>query len=283
MLTNLQAGPLSLAVYTPGPEGIFQVASTLVAGRYEAILIDAQFAARDARELVKLILESGRELTAVYISHGDPDFYFGLDKLRQYFPETRLMATQPTIDHIWGTRDSKLKVWGPRLGANAPKRIVMPELVPCDSLELEGHTLEIVGLDGPTPERSFLWTPAARTVLGGIPVVSGEHVWMADTQTPESRRHWLEDLGRIRALRPETVVPGHCRAGSTTDLRMELRMDLRAVDFTEAYIRAYDEETAKAENSPALVSAMSKRFPGLGAEANLELSARVSFGEMKWA
>lgn len=276
MITKREtSGPLRLAVYAPGEEAIFQTSSTLITGKDEAILIDAQFAARDAQALIELVRESGRELGAIYISHGDPDFYFGLDILREAFPNVRVMASQPTIDHIWATRDNKLKTWGPRLGEDAPERIVMPELASCRTLELEGGNLQIIGLDGPTPERTFIWIEEAKTVLGGIPVFSGQHVWMADTQTPESHGHWLKTLESIRALKPEIVVPGHRLPDSP--------LNMEAVDFTEAYILAYDEEAAKAGNSKELIDAMKRRFPGLAGLANLELSAKVSKGEMGWS
>jgi hypothetical protein len=58
--------------------------------------------------------------------------------------------------------------------------------------------------------------------------------------------------------------------------------DLEAVRFTADYIRAFDEETAKARDSTALVAAMKQRYPGLGGESSLELSAKVAKGEMKW-
>lgn len=29
-------------------------------------------------------------------------------------------------------------------------------------LTLEGQVLKIIGLDGPTPERSFVWTPSIK-------------------------------------------------------------------------------------------------------------------------
>lgn len=150
----------------------------------------------------------------------------------------------------------------------------MPDLAPCVGLKLEGATIEIIGLDGPTPDRSFLCRPSASTVLGGIPVFSGEHVWMADNQTPESHKFWPQTLERIYSLSPETVIPGH---------RMpEDPCLMETVDFTGTYIRAYDEETARAGNSQDLINAMTARFPGLAALSNLELSAKVSMGEMQW-
>ncbi|KAG9583911.1 hypothetical protein KCV01_g14417, partial [Aureobasidium melanogenum] len=265
---------LTLDTYNPGEKAIFAVSSVLVEGRTQVILIDAQFSAADARALAKRIEASGKTLTAIYISHGDPDYYFGLDVLHRAFPAARVVATPQTIAHIRATGDQKLKVWGPKLGADAPKTIVVPEPVGGDTLSVDGQPLRIVGLDGPTPDRTFVWIPSLRAVVGGIPVVGGEHVWMADTQTAESHRNWLSTLDRIRDLKPAKVVPGHYAPGTP--------LDLRTVTFTRDYIRAFDEETAKASTASDLVEAMKKRYPHLGGVDSLVLSAKVAKGEMAW-
>ena len=64
---------LHLQTFHPGPQAMFSVSSVLIEGRHDAILVDAQFGASDARRLVELIRASGKQLTTIYISHGDPD------------------------------------------------------------------------------------------------------------------------------------------------------------------------------------------------------------------
>ncbi|WP_226470692.1 MBL fold metallo-hydrolase [Luteimonas panaciterrae] len=269
-----QTAALTTQIFNPGESAIFAVSSVLVQGSNEAILIDAQFSAEQARKLAELIRVSGKRLTTIYISHGDPDYYFGLDTLHAAFPDARIVATAPTIAHIEATKDEKLALWGPQLGDNAPKQIIVPQPLAGDTLTLEGQELKIVGLNGPTPDRSFVWIPSISTVAGGIPVVSGEHVWMADTQTPESHANWLATLDRIKALAPAKVIPGHFVG--------DIPAGVQAVDFTAGYIRAFDEETAKARNSTELIAALKQRYPNLGGEGSLELSAKVAKGEMAW-
>ncbi|MGH8079278.1 MAG: MBL fold metallo-hydrolase [Lysobacter sp.] len=268
------AQPPQIQVYNPGASGIFAVTSTLVTGAKDAVLIDAQFSTVDAQKLVEQIKASGKRLTTIYISHGDPDFYFGLVALTDAFPQAQVLATPQTIAHIQESSAGKLQFWGPKLGAGAPARIVVPQPLQGDKIDLEGNALQIVGLDGPTPDRSFVWIASSKTVLGGIPVLAGEHVWMADTQTPQSHADWLATLDRIGALQPQVVIPGHFDAGAP--------QGMQAVRFTADYIRAFDEENAKAKNSGELIAAMKRRYPGLGAESSLELSAKVAKGEMKW-
>ncbi|MFM2405114.1 MAG: hypothetical protein RL223_2994, partial [Pseudomonadota bacterium] len=99
--------PLTLTVHNPAADGIFPVNSVLVSGPTEAVLIDAQFQRKDAQALVRLIQASGKRLTTILISHGDPDYYFGLDVLQAAFPQARIVATAETVAHIQASKDAK--------------------------------------------------------------------------------------------------------------------------------------------------------------------------------
>jgi len=265
---------LTLDVYNPGTSAIFPVSSVLVSGEKEAILVDAQFGKSQAEQLVEKIRASGKQLTTIYISHGDPDYYFGLDTLTQAFPKAKVLASAPTVAHIKATVDGKLAFWGPKMGADVPAHTVVPQVLKGDHLTLEGRELKVIGLNGEQPDRSFVWIPSIKAVVGGVVVAENIHVWMADTQTAQSHQAWLATLQRIQSLKPKTLVPGHFLGDSSRSLA--------AVQFTADYIKAFDEETAKAKDSAELIAAMKKRYPGLGEESSLELSAKVAKGEMKW-
>ena len=265
---------LHLQTFHPGPQAMFSVSSVLIEGRHEVILVDAQFAASDARALAEKIRASGKQLTTIYISHGDPDYYFGLATLQDAFPQARIVATAQTVAHIQQTQAAKLAYWGPKMGADVPARIIVPKVLDGDALVLEDQRLPLIGLDGPTPDRSVLWVPSLRAIVGGIPVVAGEHVWMADTQSAQSHADWLHTLQQLQALKPAVVVPGHYAPGAA--------LDASALRFTADYIRAFDVEAAKAKDSAALVQAMRARYPTLAGVESLELSAKVAKGEMRW-
>ena len=158
--------------------------------------------------------------------------------------------------------------------ADAPAKTLVPSVLEGHSLILEGQKLEIIGLDGKQPDRTFVWIPSIKAVVGGVVVAENIHVWMADTQTAQSHQDWLATLSTIEGLNPKTLIPGHYLG--------ESKRSLAAVQFTADYIKAFDEETAKAKNSAELIAAMKKRYPDLGEESSLELSAKVAKGEMQW-
>lgn len=268
------AGPLAIDVYNPGAKGIFPVSSEIVSGKTEAILIDAQFQRSDAQALVQKLKASGKTLTTVYISQSDPDYYFGLDVIRAAFPKAKIVATPQTVAAIKTSMNGKLAYWGPILKDNAPKTLVLPDVLHADHLTLEGRTIEIKGLNGPDAARTYLWIPSIKTVAGGVVVNSGDHVWVADTQTRESRLGWLQTLDNITALKPTTVVPGHFTGA--------MPKGLEAVRFTADYLKTFEVQAAKANNSAELIKAMKAAYPTLAGDASLELSAKVIKGEMKW-
>lgn len=148
----------------------------------------------------------------------------------------------------------------------------MPQVLEGHSLSLEGQQLQVIGLDGPQPDRSFVWIPSLKAVVGGVVVAENIHVWMADTQSAQSHQDWLATLQRIEDLKPRTVIPGHYLGTPS----------VKSVAFTADYIQAFDAETAKAKDSAALIAAMKQRYPTLADESSLELSAKVAKGEMKW-
>ncbi|WP_215782436.1 MBL fold metallo-hydrolase [Paludibacterium sp. B53371] len=267
------APTLHLQVYNPGEKAFFPVSSVLVSGERDAVLIDAQFGKSQAAQLVQLVRASGKHLTTIYISHGDPDYYFGLETLHAAFPDARIVATAATVAHIRETAAGKLAFWGPKLGADAPKVTLTPSVLAGTRLMLEGKTLEVQGLKGDL-SRSYVWIPSLKAVVGGVVLFNNQHVWMADTQTPQSHADWLATLDQIRALKPAVVVPGHTLPGAVADRD--------APAYTAGYIRAFDAQTVRAASGDALIAAMRQLYPQAGEPASLEISARVAKGEMKW-
>ena len=98
------------------PVGSKNKTATLVTGESEALLVDAGFTRADGHRLVAEVLDSGKTLTTVFISHADPDFYFGAEVIADAFPDATFVATPLVIEHIQHSYEGKLKAWA------APRR-----------------------------------------------------------------------------------------------------------------------------------------------------------------
>jgi glyoxylase-like metal-dependent hydrolase (beta-lactamase superfamily II) len=267
------AAPLTVQVYNADGAS-FHVNAVLVAGKTDAVLLDTGFTRADALRIAAMVLDSKKTLKTVYISQADPDYYFGLEVIKQYFPNARVVTTAPTLKKIEATLATKLQVWGPRMGENAPKSVPLPEVLPGNTITLEGQALEIRGLDDAQPHRSYVWIPSIKTIAGGVNVYAGLHLWTADAQSVQERADWAKKLGAMAALQPATVIPGHSLPGT--------KQDASQITWSQAYLARYEQELPKAANSGALIDAMKKAYPEAGLGIALEIGAKVNKGEMKW-
>src|SRR3982750_509211 len=165
---TIETSNLKLQVYNAS-ENSFGVASIIISGKTDAVLIDAQFTLADAEKVAEQIKNSGKKLISIYVSHGDPDFYFGLEVFKKYFPAVTVYASPATVEHIKATAQKKLEVWGERLGKNITSNAVLPRVLKGNTISLEDRKLEILGLEE-FPSKTFVWIPSITAVVGGINV-----------------------------------------------------------------------------------------------------------------
>lgn len=269
------SSPLQWKHFAAGENGFFR-APVLLSGAKEAILVDGGFSLPDGRAVAEAIKASGKTLTTIYISQGDPDYYFSLGPIKAAFPSARVIAASATIAAIKASVEKKLAIWGPQLKENGPQQlsdIVFPEPFDGASLSLEGHRIDIVPATG-LENRYYVWVPSLHAVFGGVLLFSGLHAWTADTSTVQARTSWIKALDAIAARRPAVVVPGHMAVNGA--------LDASAIAYTRGYLVAFEEEVAKAPDSAALIAAMTKRYPDAGLPVALQIGAKVAKGEMKW-
>ena len=270
---RIETETLTLDVFNAS-ENSFGVASVIISGKTDAVLIDAQFTLADAESVAQRIKNSGKKLTTIYVSHGDPDFYFGLEIFKKYFPEVTVYSSPETIEHIKATAQKKLEVWGGRLGKAITSNAILPQVLPENSIQLEGQKLEVIGLEE-FPTKTFVWIPSIKAVIGGINVFGNTfHLWMADAQSTEARSEWISVLDKIESLHPVIVVPAHAKSESA--------FDLTAVKHTKRYLQFYEEALKTNKTSESLMAALKAKYPTLTFEIALQIGAKVNTGEMKW-
>lgn len=255
------------------PVGSKNKSAVLVTGETEAILIDAGFTLADGHRLVAAILDTGKSLSTVFISHADPDYYFGLEVIADAFPNAAIVATPIVIEHIHGSFEGKLKAWA-ALGENLPTRLVDITPLEAASLAIDGQRLELRGGSDLLPDRYYLWNAEHRAILGGVLVFQQEHVWTADTATPELRAAWIDLLDEMEALNPELVVPGHRLPNTATDSS--------AIAYTRSYLEAFEVIVKDSADGAAATAALLERYPSAGMHIAAQIGPKVAKGEMTW-
>jgi glyoxylase-like metal-dependent hydrolase (beta-lactamase superfamily II) len=266
-----QQGTVNIQSYVAADDAGMRVTSTIVTGKTDALLVDAQFTRSDAHRLVAEILRRGKNLTAVYITHGHPDHYFGAQVIQAAFPKAKFVALPKTVDDIMQTHQQKIATWRGTLGIDAPEGVVIPDVLTEERIAFEGQNFEILAsLQGDSSANTAVWIPSSRTLIAGDTVFADAHVWTAAT-TFDERMAWRKTLDRLETLQPANVVPGHCK--------VDTRMDASAIQFTREYLETFDRELPKAQNAAVLVTTMNALFPTAVLGIANEFGAKFNKGE----
>jgi len=244
---------LSIKVFT-SPDYQFWTNSVIIEGTHEVMLVDAQLTKTSAGRVLQEIKETKKPLSIIYITHEHADHFLGLEVFREAFPGARIIATSEVVGRIHKVYQEKLDKWKQLLGSGATTHVVPIEPFDGNTIPFENSHVEVLKhIQGDTAENTMLWIPGQRILVGGDVVFNDMHVYTAETDS-QARRKWLDSLNAIRDLQPLAVVPGHSKAGAPLDAST-------AVDFTQTYLLAFEEELTKATNPDNLVRAMKERFP----------------------
>ena len=267
--------PLSYQVI-PTSEQSLHANMVLVSGETDAVLIDVPFSRADAYRVVAQILDSGKTLNAVLVTHDHPDHFFGLDVLQDAFPDAQVLAAHVVVTDMIRTVPIKFERWGPMLGPNAPKRPVVPEPVEGDAYILEGHELQIIGpMQGDHVRSTVIWDEQTRTLVAGDVIYNGMFVWLGE-HTPDRYGDWIAALDRLEAMQPNRIIAGHTSPGRTNDNA--------GIAWTRDYITFMGEAAQQAETSAELEAMVRARFPGATDVLECFLlctSAQVATGEIE--
>lgn len=253
-------------------ETSFCVTSSLLIQGKKALLIDAKFTKTDAREIVRYLQDNKLELTDIFITHGDPDYYFGLEAIKAAYPHVIAKTTPGAAQRITGTVLNKLVTWEPVLGDETPGNIILPKVVEDTSFVFEGLEIQVFGAD---PTRITLYLPEFQMLLAGTNVYAGYHLFLADMSSQEARDRWLNNLMELRQLDAQILIPGH------SDLALET-YDTRSIDFSIAYLHTVQAVLDRVQTSEEFILAMQGEYPDLKGYDVLVLSGKVLTGEMAW-
>ena len=231
------------------------ISATLISGERDAVLVDALLTVAQAQALVEWIDGHGRNLTAVYITHGHGDHWFGLGAVLDRFPKARALALPAAIEQmrVGSTPEFLEAFWTPRFDGKLPKELVFPEPLEGDTIDLEGHELVVVELGHTdTDQTSCLHVPDIGLVVAGDAAYNDVHLYLAESN-PQTRREWIAALDTIESLRPRAVIAGHQRAGRHDGPEI--------IEETRRYIRDFDQIAETASTAEDLYDQVIALYP----------------------
>jgi len=258
----------SIKVFT-SPDDQFWTNSVIIEGTHEVMLVDAQLTKTNAESVLQEIKGTKKPLSTIYVTHEHADHFLGLEVFREAYPRVRIVANSAVVDRINKVYQDKIDKWKKILGSGATSHVVGIKKFDGDFIEFEGSEIEVLkNIQGDTNENTMLWIPEQRILITGDVVFNNMHVYTAETDN-QARGQWLNSLNKIRELKPSVVIPGHSKVGAPLDAST-------AVDFTENYLLAFDEELKKAKDPDSLINAMRERFPGADLLLAIERGAKAN-------
>ncbi|WP_298257703.1 MBL fold metallo-hydrolase [Bradyrhizobium sp.] len=223
--------------------------SYLVSGRQDALLFDVVQLRNEAGKLADMIGRSGKTLKTVFISHAHPDHFLGSDVLADRFPEARFVTTPNVIGDLEKNGPWMLSLLQDRLGAEGPTRLVIPEAVTGNFVELEGSTFEIKEFgEGESAHIATLFVNEPKALLTADVVYNGAHLFLQEKHLES----WLDRLDEFEAYAKKlgaAIYPGHGAPGG-----------IELIDRTRGYL--LDFAQAAKLGSPAMAQQrMLERYP----------------------
>lgn len=179
----------------------------LVVGREKACVIDTMNGYNDLYSAVRKITD--KPLTVVN-THGHPDHIFG----NMYFEEACMMnPADSELARMFTEDPGFLKMCGEKGKKMPPFR----DILPGDTIDLGGRTLEVYGLPGHTPGGILLLLKEDRILFTGDSI--NHHLWMQlDGCLP--MHEFVKELDRVMFLedRADIILHGHAREADDISL-----------------------------------------------------------------
>jgi glyoxylase-like metal-dependent hydrolase (beta-lactamase superfamily II) len=241
----------------PGKEELMWVAnsSTLIHGERDAVLVDTLLTTEQSKTLSDWVVASGKNLTAIYITHGHGDHFFGLASLLERFPRAKALATPEVVkamqEHLSPAWIDNF--WRRLFPGDIPDRLLVAEPLEGNDLELEGHKLVAINAGRTdTAHSTCLHVPSIGLIVGGDVVYNGIHPFLGETDT-QSRLEWIATLDKLEALNPKAVIAGH-KVPENDD-------NPRIIAETRQYLRDFNRLNAATTTARDLYDAMLEVYP----------------------
>jgi glyoxylase-like metal-dependent hydrolase (beta-lactamase superfamily II) len=186
------------------------VSSTLIYGERDAVLVDPPFTREQISHVGDWIESFGKNLIAVYATHGHGDHWFGTELLQQRYPGAVAYATEGTIAmmHKQAT-EGRAQMWDVDFPGQIPPSPVVYQPISVDGIKLEGQQLLAVEVGHTdTDDTTVLHVPSIGLVVAGDVAYNGVHQYLLES-AHGGVEAWLAALDKVAALQPRAIVAGH--------------------------------------------------------------------------
>jgi glyoxylase-like metal-dependent hydrolase (beta-lactamase superfamily II) len=245
------------------------ISSTLIYGEQDAILVDAPHTADRAREVADWVVASGKNVVAMYATHGHSDHWFGFAAVAKHFPGAAVLGTPGTVA-VARQNFAQLSIWETLFPGQLVADVIVPTPIYDNTFLLEGDEIHFVEAGhSDTQDTTFVHVPSLDLVVAGDIVYNGVHQMLAQGDAA-ARREWLAAIDKIAALKPKTVISGHKAPGADDDGPRQLKQ-------TRQYLVDAEELSRIAGNAREFADLMTLQYLSWVNPSILAMSAESLF------
>ena len=231
------------------------ISSTLISGKRDAVLVDTAITVDQNQKLVDWIAHSGKNLTAIYATHGHGDHFFGVNTIQKKFPKARFVATSAVIAVM--RKQASVPVvesyWKPRFPGQIDSTLLIADELKDGVLELEGKQLISVPLGHTdTDSTTCLHVPSIGLAVCGDALYNDVHLHLGESNA-DGRKEWIAALDTIESLKPVAAIAGHKRLGAPDTPNN--------IEATRKYIRDFDRIASQTKTALELYNEMLTIYP----------------------
>jgi glyoxylase-like metal-dependent hydrolase (beta-lactamase superfamily II) len=231
------------------------ISSTLISGKRDAVLVDTAITVDQNQKLVDWIAHSGKNLTAIYATHGHGDHFFGVNTIQKKFPKARFVATSEVIAVM--RKQASVPVvesyWKPRFPGQIDSTLLIADELKDGVLELEGEQLISVPLGHTdTDSTTCLHVPSIGLAVCGDALYNDVHLHLGESNA-DRRKEWIAALDTIESLKPVAAIAGHKKLGAPDTPNN--------IEATRKYIRDFDRIASCTKTALDLYSEMLAIYP----------------------
>ena len=231
------------------------ISSTLISGKRDAVLVDTAITVDQNQKLVDWIAHSGKNLTAIYATHGHGDHFFGVNTIQKKFPKARFVATSEVIAVMRKQASAPVveSYWKPRFPGQIDSTLLIADELKDGVLELEGKQLISVPLGHTdTDSTTCLHVPSIGLAVCGDALYNDVHLHLGESNA-DRRKEWIAALDTIESLKPVAAIAGHKRLGAPDTPNN--------IEATRKYIRDFDRIASYTKTALDLYSEMLAIYP----------------------
>jgi glyoxylase-like metal-dependent hydrolase (beta-lactamase superfamily II) len=258
------SGPVTLRAHQSA-EYSATVNSWVIETATEVALVDAQLVMPEAQKVAELVRSTGKKLAWVWVTHGHPDHYAGLEAIAAAFPGVPLYARASTVTdgpELLKKFDAPLKKFFPGEMTSGPVALTAYTE---PSIRVGGVDVKIVDLTGGEHgTTTMLVIPSLRAALVGDVVYNKVHPWLNEMDDAGVLKQ-VDMLGTLADV--DTFYPGHGEP-----------FDRSFLPVYRGYVTDFLAELPQAKDGEDLILRMWRRYPDWRTMAGLRFSANAYIG-----